>query len=318
MNTIDFEETITISVIIPCYNCACTIAKTIESVLEQTEPVNEIIVVDDGSTDDSVTVVNRYKNKVKCISQINAGVSAARNRGIQESSSNWIAFLDGDDTWYPNKIKYQKKVIRDNGVRWCAGYVTGSGDIQNILVLDKLDVLYDVVFFLESFAKGESFQTGAFLIQKDLMMQVGLFDQTLSISEDRDLWWKIASIEPYIGYVHVPITHYNEVEEMSLMKRTKDRTDSVIVLNRLLVLIKNKKIKSSEVIRKYFIGMGFDYLMRSLSGEIFVEALQLHELRKKMSLSIIQKNMLFLATNVFSVQLNRRMFALYKKVGLLR
>src|SRR6185295_19151753 len=92
-----------ISVIIPAYNQARWLPECIESALQQTLTAHEIIVVDDGSTDDTREVVSRYP--VRHIYQKNAGVSAARNRGIQEATGEWIALLDGDDYWLPRKLE---------------------------------------------------------------------------------------------------------------------------------------------------------------------------------------------------------------------
>src|SRR5947209_13220762 len=96
-----------VSVIIPTYNHGRFIADAIESVLAQTYPVSEIIVVDDGSTDETQEVVEKFGEKVRYIEQANAGVSAARNTGIENSDGDLVAFLDADDTWLPEKIEKQ-------------------------------------------------------------------------------------------------------------------------------------------------------------------------------------------------------------------
>ncbi|MDM5272778.1 glycosyltransferase family A protein, partial [Sulfurovum sp. zt1-1] len=94
------------SVVIPLYNKEQYIAKTLESVLLQTFQEYEIIVVDDGSTDKSTFEVKRYNdNRIRLIQQENAGVSAARNRGIEEANYDLIAFLDADDEWLPNHLQ---------------------------------------------------------------------------------------------------------------------------------------------------------------------------------------------------------------------
>ncbi|HOM77565.1 MAG TPA: glycosyltransferase family A protein, partial [Anaerohalosphaeraceae bacterium] len=88
-----------ISVVIPAYNCQAYIRRAIDSVLGQSRPADEIIVVDDGSTDGTAEAVRTYGAKVILIQQENAGVSAARNAGIRAASGDWIAFLDADDEW---------------------------------------------------------------------------------------------------------------------------------------------------------------------------------------------------------------------------
>ena len=101
----------TISAVIPCYNAAPFLRETIESVLNQTCPPIELIVVDDGSTDDSAAIAQSYGPPVRVIRQENQGESAARNRGIDEAQGEWVALLDADDRWLPHKLERQAKVL---------------------------------------------------------------------------------------------------------------------------------------------------------------------------------------------------------------
>ena len=100
-----------ISVVIPCFNGAAYLRETLNSVLAQTHCPCEILVVDDGSTDDSATIAESFGPSVRVIRQSNQGESVARNRGIDETCSEWIAFLDADDVWLPTKLQQQVKVI---------------------------------------------------------------------------------------------------------------------------------------------------------------------------------------------------------------
>src|SRR4051812_30004149 len=97
----------TISAVIPTYNHAKYITFAIDSVLAQTKPVDEIIVVDDGSVDGTREVVEQYRGRVQYVRQENAGVGAARNNGARLATGNWVAFLDADDGWLPDKIALQ-------------------------------------------------------------------------------------------------------------------------------------------------------------------------------------------------------------------
>ena len=94
-----------VSVVIPAYNAADHIAATVESVIAQTVPAWEILVIDDGSTDDTGAVVRKFGDLVRLYSVPNAGVSAARNLGIDQASGEWIALLDSDDLWHPRKLE---------------------------------------------------------------------------------------------------------------------------------------------------------------------------------------------------------------------
>ena len=96
-----------VSVVIPCYNAAAYLRETLDSALGQTHPPLEVIVVDDGSTDDSAAIAQSYGPPVRVIRQENQGESVARNRGIDEAKGDWIAFLDADDLWKPTKLQKQ-------------------------------------------------------------------------------------------------------------------------------------------------------------------------------------------------------------------
>ncbi|TDS58131.1 glycosyltransferase family 2 protein [Myroides indicus] len=110
---------IKVSVIIPCYNCAETIHQCVESAVNQTYSVHEIILVNDGSTDNTLEKLDEIHEKykeahllIKIISQTNQGPSAARNRGIEESTGDWIAFLDSDDYWFEDKTEIQLRGLQ--------------------------------------------------------------------------------------------------------------------------------------------------------------------------------------------------------------
>jgi glycosyltransferase involved in cell wall biosynthesis len=104
-------DSISISVIIPCYNGARFLRDTLQSVLVQTLPPLEVIVVDDGSTDDSAAIAESYGPPVRVIRQSNQGESVARNRAISEARGEWVAFLDADDLWLPEKLAAQAKLM---------------------------------------------------------------------------------------------------------------------------------------------------------------------------------------------------------------
>ena len=100
-------SSVTVSVVIPCYNGAAFLRETLESAMAQTHQALEVIVVDDGSTDDSGAIAETFGSPVRVIYQANQGESIARNRAISEAKGDWIAFLDADDLWEPNKLEKQ-------------------------------------------------------------------------------------------------------------------------------------------------------------------------------------------------------------------
>ena len=99
--------------IIPAHNAAATLTRAIDSVRAQSSPAHEIIVVDDGSGDDTALVAGRYGDAVKLIRQVNSGVSAARNAGARAASGDWLAFLDADDWYLPDRLKRPCRMDRD-------------------------------------------------------------------------------------------------------------------------------------------------------------------------------------------------------------
>src|SRR5258706_11646315 len=103
-----------VSVIIPNYNYAHYLTQSLDSVLAQTYPEVEIIVVDDGSTDDSETILRSYGDRIRWIKQKNQGVSAARNLGVHETQGELVAFLDPDDLWLPAKLEWQVRRFLDD------------------------------------------------------------------------------------------------------------------------------------------------------------------------------------------------------------
>jgi GT2 family glycosyltransferase len=115
------------SVIIPAYNSEATLARAIDSVLAQNYPAHEIIVVDDGSTDGTPDVVSRYDKKLRYLHQNNTGVSSARNLGAQVASGDWLAFLDADDWYYPDRLRLHAEWILEDAT---LDFLTGDYDYR--------------------------------------------------------------------------------------------------------------------------------------------------------------------------------------------
>jgi glycosyltransferase involved in cell wall biosynthesis len=103
-----------ISVVIPTYNSAAFVVSAVESVLRQEHEPAEIIVIDDGSTDDTAQALAPYRQSIRYITQPNSGPAAARNRGVGAARSDWIAFLDADDVWLPGKLRRQVECMTSN------------------------------------------------------------------------------------------------------------------------------------------------------------------------------------------------------------
>jgi glycosyltransferase involved in cell wall biosynthesis len=186
-----------VSVIIPTYNRASMVVEAVESVLAQEMTNLELIVINDGSTDDTEERLTTYGSRLKYHQQENSGVSAARNRGITLSTAPLIAFLDSDDLWFPSKLQVQHSYMIENPevhicqteeIWWRNGrrvnprkhHQKPSGDIfQSSLELCLVS-------------------PSAVMIRRELFENVGSFDEELPMAEDYDLWLRVAVDYPVV------------------------------------------------------------------------------------------------------------------------
>lgn len=187
-----------ISVIIPAYNRVHTLARAIDSVRGQTYKVAEIIVIDDGSTDATSEVAKQYED-VLLLRQKNMGVSSARNNGIMMASSAWIAFLDSDDTWHPQKLE-QQLLLHEKEPDLEASY-TDESWVRNgkEVALPKKYAKPPSLGFTDAISFC-NIAPSSVLVKKSLLESVGLFDESLEVCEDYDLWLRIL-IDKEIGLV---------------------------------------------------------------------------------------------------------------------
>lgn len=175
------------SVVIPAYNASGTLANAIESALAQTVAPVEIVVVDDGSSDDTSAVSEKYAPRVRTIRQINAGPGAARNRGILETTGEWVAFLDADDTWLPRKMERQLVMtsIPEAGVIHATGNPIHSDNNRFAPSRITFDDMWRANFITLSSA----------IVRRVTFDSVGRFDEHRDLIgvEDRNLWLRIAA-----------------------------------------------------------------------------------------------------------------------------
>ena len=180
------------SVIIPTYNRSYTLKRAVKSVLKQTHKDFELIIVDDGSTDETRDYLSELKikfptKKLIVISQDNKGVSAARNEGIKKSSGEWIAFLDSDDEWNKRKLEIQKKYIEKNPrIRWCHG---NERWIRNGEHLNQKKIHQKDGGDLFNRSLGLCLiSPSTVVIHRCLFQELGSFKEDFIVCEDYDLW----------------------------------------------------------------------------------------------------------------------------------
>jgi glycosyltransferase involved in cell wall biosynthesis len=201
-----------ITALIPTYNSERYIRDTVDSVLAQTYPVHEVIVVDDGSTDRTQEVLASYGDRIRYIRQANAGPPVARNTGLAHATGDWIALLDSDDLWVPKKLESQMDYIERHpscGLVYTdmktfddAGIIEESVKITRNLKLPSGNI------FPEMFAE-TLFQTSAVLIRKSCIDAVGGFDTELRMGDDYELFLRI-SRHYELGYVDEPVVLYRQ------------------------------------------------------------------------------------------------------------
>ena len=199
-----------VSVIIPCYNHRDTVAAAIESALNQTFTDREIIVINDGSPDDTAAVLRPYQDRIRYFEQANAGQAAARNRGIELAQGELLAFLDDDDTWPPDKLAWQVEVLRarpelvlvygeDVRVDEAGqvlpptprkGYKRPGGDVYR----DFLEGCWIA-------------SPGQALIRKSALQKVGGFDESIWGSDDWELYMRLARVGSF-HYANRPALNY--------------------------------------------------------------------------------------------------------------
>lgn len=183
----------TVSVIIPTYNRAQYVCEAIDSVLTQTYKDFEIIVVDDGSTDNTPTLVPSYGPPVKYIRQDNQGVSTARNRGIYHASGKYVAFLDSDDMFYPDKLSVQVSVMEAHPRESFSftDYSQGPNlPPKRIGRAKRHRIDPDDIFY--SLCRRIIVHTVTVMAKREELLSVGLFDPTLRAAEDFDLWLRLS------------------------------------------------------------------------------------------------------------------------------
>lgn len=189
----DFEK-IVVSVIIPVYNSEDTILKAINSVLEQTYdgPV-EIIVVNDGSTDNSLAILKNFQSEnlsvpFFIIDQLNGGVSSARNAGLKVAKGEYIAFLDSDDIWLPDKLKKQIMFLEKNLQYSFVGCLHNSIVLKSPYKIENDVYIITIKKMLVKMAP----QTSTALVRKEVFLKSGIYDENQKYAEDGNLWFRIA------------------------------------------------------------------------------------------------------------------------------
>lgn len=189
----------TISVIVPAYNAERTILETIASVQQQTFSDFELIVINDGSTDRTLELLNTIKDpRLKIFSYPNGGVPVARNRGISHATGDFIAFLDADDLWTPDKLELQLAALQqhpDAGVVYSWAYYM---DEKGESVQADNPIFFEGNVYPQLLVRDFIVSGSNCLIRRQAVESVGEFDPSLSSAEDWDYWIRLARHWPFV------------------------------------------------------------------------------------------------------------------------
>lgn len=185
------KNDIAVSVIIPTYNRGWILNEAIDSVLSQTFKDYELIVVDDGSDDNTADILENYSKKIRIIHQENQGVSAARNRGIVSSNGRFIALLDSDDLWLPEKLNRQISFFRNHpDAIICQTQEVWIRNGKRVNAGKRHKKLSGMIF--EPSLSLCLVSPSAVMFKRELIDMVGLFDESLPACEDYDLWLRVS------------------------------------------------------------------------------------------------------------------------------
>jgi GT2 family glycosyltransferase len=241
-----------ITVIIPVYNRPAFVKEAIQSVLDQTWSNLEIIVVNDGSTDNTPLVLQSFGDKIRVIHQENKGVSAARNTGIQNSDSRWIAFLDSDDIWLPEKLSTQMHFFENHpDAKICQTEEIWIKNGKRLYPKKKHKKKSGMIF--EHCLPLCIVSPSAVMIHREMFDLVGTFDESLPACEDYDLWLRISCQYP-IYLLDQPLIikrggHHDQLSQATRLDRF--RIQALVKLIKSGILTDNQKmLAKNELERK--------------------------------------------------------------------
>lgn len=241
-----------VSVIIPTYNRAHLIERAIQSVLLQEYSPLEIIVVDDGSTDNTADLMTRMYPQVSYVKQTNSGPSAARNHGIRLSSGEIIMFLDSDDVWLPGKVRCQVRLLNEAGTSVCCcvtNAVLREANGKEKLSFDIAELYPHLPYGLwmnpvEVLASRFLFFNQVVAVRRDALIQCGGFDERLMLLEDWDLSMRLSTLGPW-AYTTEPFAVWNPGSNESLVTRAAE--DRILLRESALAVHKNALAREASV-----------------------------------------------------------------------
>lgn len=237
-----------VSVIIPAYNCSDWISDTLESVLNQDYQNIEIIVIDDGSTDNTRNIVCSFGKKVKYFYKINGGQSSARNLGIKYALGKYIAFIDSDDLWVKEKLTLQVELLENNNFKWAYsdGIAFDSSSKAILFRFKEMSRQYDGDILINLF-QSCFIPMPSVIINKEVFSNIGYFNEDYNFRnrEDWEMWIRIAEVYPVALIPEILVkyrVHQNSVTgSESLIER----------LNGNILVVKQAALRNPKKLGRY-------------------------------------------------------------------
>lgn len=229
-----------VSVIIPSYNCESYIAETINSVLTQDYSPIELLIIDDGSTDNTCKIIEQYGNRLTLIQQSNAGVCSARNKGIKEANGDYICLMDHDDYWFPDKISLQVKafqkhpeagIVYSNFKRWYPdkdGKHPPTGNFRDNYNENDINEPFSGWIY-HQLLEDCWVLTSCAMIRADVFETCGNFDESLPYSEDWDLWLRVSLQYPFIKLRNTTTLYREHLEQGNKKLRPIDYRTNLLL-----------------------------------------------------------------------------------------
>lgn len=301
-----------LSVIIPLYNKGFIISETLQSVLAQTFTDFEVVVINDGSTDNGFEIVSQFLDeRIKCFQQKNKGVAAARNLGIAKAKGEFIAFLDADDYWYPNHLEELVKLINDfpNCGMYCSRYQTMIAKnhiINNSFSYSFADDYRGIVSdFFQASLVNRIATSSSIIVPKNIILEFNGFNIAISNGEDLELWIKIAiKNNVAINNVISAIYHFEAQNSLAKLKFTKK---ALIDLNQF-----SEEEKENKSLKKFLDIYRLEYALQyRIAGDIENSK----KILKNITSNIPTKTKILLSTPIFVLRLLLKTKHLLKKFG---
>ena len=229
-------HTARVSVVIPVYNGERYLAHTLDKVLGQSYSNIEIVAVDDGSTDGSNGILNQYRDRIVIIRQQNAGVSAARNAGIRESSGEYIAFLDQDDWWLPSKTEQQVQVFNNHSETGFVHTAAVFFDDTRSEAIEPFNNERGDLIVGDCFPQlllGNGIIGCSVMVRRSVLDRVGGFDTEIcgNTVQDYDLWLRCAQVTQF-SYIPEPLSVYRIHAGQGMWNVLRSHTDLLEMLQR--------------------------------------------------------------------------------------